>query len=353
MLQLQGDWYDGVGSKKTSIRLTLDSNGLVKIFEQDNEHLIFSIDQQQVSISSRLGNSPRYLNMPEGQSVESLDNDIVDNWIKTYRPSFFSGLIHRLESNLKFVALTLILVIGVVWLTLQHGVPIASNAVAKALPSELLDTASEETLLMMEKYWLEPSELSEARQQQLQRHFSEAIGSHQDLRIKVGFRKSEAMGANAFALPNGHIIFTDAIVALATHDDELLAILGHEIGHVKYRHSLRRIVQNSLFIFLLAMITGDVSGTSEIVLGLPVLFAELAYSRAHETESDLYALAFLKARNIPPHRFSDLMLRIEASMLDEEDMEKKSRGENTEKELQWQRYLSTHPMTAERIKAFQ
>lgn len=346
MLQIRGDYFDGQNSQKVAVMVVLNSDGGIYVSRQTDGEEILSLDQQQVEISSRLGNSPRYLSCADGQSIETLENDLVDQWVKQSRPRFLYGLVNRLESNLRFVVLTVIMVSLIMWLALQFGVPAVSHGIAKALPPELLDRASEETLQIMDSLVMEPSELSQQRQHQLQQHFAEAIQSHEDLRIQVAFRKSDEMGANAFALPNGQIIFTDEIVALAEHDDELLAILAHEIGHVKYRHGMRRIVQNSLFVFVIAMITGDASGTSEIVLGLPVLFAELAYSRAHETESDQYALEFLKQRQIPTQRFSDIMLRLEASFREEEETHK-------ERDSRWQHYLSTHPLTSERIKAFQ
>ncbi|MEH6649379.1 MAG: M48 family metallopeptidase [Motiliproteus sp.] len=390
MLQLTGDYYDGQGSKRLKVTLSLDSQGRLTVIDTDSQQPLnwpaeatpaedhqasetgtavetgaaveigaivdtkstvqtSRIDQQRVTISSRLANSPRYLNFPDGSVIETLDNDRVDDWIERFRRDGLSnktnGWLHRLESNLKFVLLALVVTVTVVWGTLQFGAPAAANAIAKALPAELLDRASQETLYFLEKHWLQPTNLSVQRQQQLQQHFSEAISSHSGLRIRVSFRDGAVMGANAFALPDGHIIFTDQIVKLAQHDDELLAILGHEIGHVEHRHSQRRLIQNSLFIFVLAMITGDMSGTSELVLGLPVLFAELAYSRANETEADLYALTFLQQRNISPHRFNDLMLRLQAAS----DQKKGRSGE----ENNWQRYLSSHPVTKERIQRFE
>ncbi|MCW8886675.1 MAG: M48 family metallopeptidase [Motiliproteus sp.] len=353
MLQLTGQWYDGTGSERTEVRLQLDNHGLLSIYGRDSGELLHSVNQQQVEVSSRLANSPRYLNLPDGQSVETLDNDQVDQWIELFRPGRFTGLLHRLESHLGFVLVTLVLVIGVVWGTAQFGVPAASHAVARALPAELLDRASEETLLMMDQHWLQPSKLDPERQQQLQSHFAKTINAHHDLRIKVDFRDCGKMGANAFALPNGQIIFTDAIVRLAEHDDELLAILAHEIGHVEHRHSMRRLVQNSLYVFLLSMITGDISGTAEIVLGLPLVFAELAYSRSYETEADHYALEFLQEHDIAPHRFSDLMLRMEATRKEKQAKNKPDRVKDEEEQQSWSRYLSTHPLTEERIKAFQ
>ncbi len=49
-----------------------------------------------------------------------------------------------------------------------------------------------------------------------------------------------AVGANAFALPSGIVVMTDELVELAKTDDELVAVLAHEIGHVRGRHALRQ-----------------------------------------------------------------------------------------------------------------
>ena len=340
-----GDYFDGRGSARTPVKLCITEDGSLRIFSVENLSEIDRYQLQELEVSSRLGNSPRYLNLPAGGSVETLDNDAVDRWLESYRPRVGQGWLHRLESNLQFVLLALLVTAAVVWGTVQFGVPLASKLIAEALPAELLDRASEETLLVMDKYMLEPSELSVERQQQLQRHFASALAQYPQLRVRVEFR--HGMGANAFALPNGLIVFTDGIVKLSEHDDELLAVLAHEIGHVEQRHSLRRLVQNSLFVFMLAMITGDMSGTAEALFGLPVLFAELAYSREHETEADHFALQYLQANGIEPQRFADLMLRLEHlhNSLDGSDAE----DPNAQR---WKRYLSTHPITQERVQAF-
>ena len=47
------------------------------------------------------------------------------------------------------------------------------------------------------------------------------------------FRKSDAIGANAMALPSGTIVVTDGLVTLAEDDREILGVLAHEAGHVR------------------------------------------------------------------------------------------------------------------------
>jgi predicted Zn-dependent protease len=52
---------------------------------------------------------------------------------------------------------------------------------------------------------------------------------------------------NAFSTPGGYVFITRGLYALATSDDALAGILGHEIAHITGKHALK-IVQRSEFI---------------------------------------------------------------------------------------------------------
>jgi len=158
------------------------------------------------------------------------------------------------------------------------------------------------------------------------------------LNIRVQFRGGGDIGANAFALPDGTVVFTDEIVHLAHNDDELLAVFAHEIGHVKYRHGLRATIQGSVLSFAVGMLVGDVSAAADMLAALPLLLTTSSYSRDFEREADANSLVFLDAHNIPRHSFIDLMERLTYSAhcsalieLDEEKAEEKAE-ERAEKE---------------------
>jgi predicted Zn-dependent protease len=152
---------------------------------------------------------------------------------------------------------------------------------------------------------------------------------------KLEFRNAPAFGANAFALPGGTIVITDNMVKLAQSPEEALAVLAHEIGHVELRHTLRSVLQNSAVAILAATITSDAASLSVAVAGLPVLLVNTKYSRDFESAADEYAFTLLKEKGYSPAAFASIMERL-------------SKGHSeVENKLA---YISSHPVTAERIK---
>jgi beta-barrel assembly-enhancing protease len=49
---------------------------------------------------------------------------------------------------------------------------------------------------------------------------------------------------NAFSAPSGYVFITRGLYALAADDDQLAAILGHEIAHITERHALNIVAKN-------------------------------------------------------------------------------------------------------------
>ncbi|HWP37279.1 MAG TPA: M48 family metalloprotease [Gemmatimonadales bacterium] len=100
---------------------------------------------------------------------------------------------------------------------------------------------------------------------------------------------------NAFALPGGFIYVTRGILAHFNSEAELVAVLGHEIGHVTARHSASQMSQQQLA--QVGLVAGmvvapqlqDFAGLAEASLGL--LF--LKFSRDDERQADDLGLRYL------------------------------------------------------------
>ena len=309
-MALQGNWFDGKTSACKPVELVVDDAGDACVFDTSTRELVLRAPFALVKVSSRIGNTPRYLHFPDRQKFETRDHQQVDDWLRQYRSSRWQGLIHKLESHIYFVALTLALVVAFTYGMIVYGLPSATRYIAFKLPPSLMNRAATETLQFLDKTQLSGSELAETTQLRLQKKFKKAIAQNPQLHIKVIFRKGNAIGANAFALPDGTVLFTDEIVHLAKNDDELLAVLAHEIGHVKYRHALRAAIQGSVVSFGVAMLTGDLSAASNLLATLPVVVTTMAYSRDFEREADNNSLIFLDANHIARHHFVDLMERL-------------------------------------------
>src|SRR5437879_7467023 len=89
---------------------------------------------------------------------------------------------------------------------------------------------------------------------------------------------------NAFAIPGGYVYLTRGILAYLGNEAELAGVMGHEIGHVTARHSVRQMTREQLAQIglgvgsVLSPTFGQFGNLAESSLG--VLF--LRYSRDNE-----------------------------------------------------------------------
>jgi len=289
-------------------------------------------------VASRIGNTPRSLVFPDGSKCLVADNDLIDAALIKYAPEQHLGFIHTLESNLHYVAIAVLFTTIFSWGMVVYGIPAMAKQIAYALPDEIDQSLGSGTLNIMDKTIFDESELAPEVKNRLTTRFQrmlETIDNSDHYQLK--FRGGKKIGANAFALPSGIIIVTDRLVEESENDNEVIAILAHEIGHLVNRHSVRMALQNSAVAVLIATVTGDPFSTSSLVIALPTVMINAQYSQVFETEADDYAYNYLIRSDIPLHSFADILVRITG-------------GEETSEA---EKYLSTHPGTLERVERFQ
>lgn len=343
MIVVRGYFYDGSTSVQLPAECRVYDNGAVQVRAANGGEDLLRLPRFELKASPRLARTQRYLYFPQGQTFATEDNHAVDELMARFQKRPWLHAVHLLESRRRYVLVCLAILLAVMWAAGRYGVPAAARMIAQRLPPALVQNVGRQTLDMLDRSLFKPSRLDAAEQERITAHFGPLARAHADLKLRVEFRSGGRLGANAFALPNGTIVFTDEMVRLARCDDELLAVLAHEAGHVAYRHGVQRIIQDSLLTLALRAVTGDVSGASELFLGLPVVLTELAYSREFEREADRFALESLRSQAVPPSHFADLMRRLQE--------EKKPEGPDMEG--RWSNYLSTHPTTEERLKDFE
>jgi putative metalloprotease len=115
--------------------------------------------------------------------------------------------------------------------------------------------------------------------------------------IKLNFKVYQTTDINAFACPDGSVRVFSALMDVL-RDDELLGVIGHEIGHVALRH-VKSAWKDALLRSAASDLIGSQSETwaavSDSYSG-DVASAALSakHSRYHETQADDYGYDFLK-----------------------------------------------------------
>lgn len=323
--------YDGKSSRRSEVELAFGDDNL-RVQGADID-LVYP--RAAYNLQPRVGNAVRVLDFTDGSRCEVFDVAAID---ALQLEASSTRRIHRFENKLHYALIALLLSVAVLWAIVQYGVPAAARVVAFAMPVETERMLGENLLEALDKLVFQPSTLSFERQQQLREQFTRvALRATRAGAIHFEFRNGKTIGANAFALPSGTIVFTDAMVTTAQHDEELIAVAAHEVGHVAQRHSLRHVLQDSITALVLIAATGDIGSVSSFAAALPTILLQMKYSREFETEADDYAFNDLKAAGIPTQRFSDLMERLEKQTADK---------------MSAPAFLSSHPATAERVERF-
>ena len=338
-LQCHGQLYDGRSSAKRPAQLhLLGDQACLRV----DDHAVGQCTLEQLEISSRLGDTPRRLHFADGQVFITSDNACIDQWLRQQRPQKPSSLLHSLERHKTTIVLGLLILIGTMIFATRYGIPTASRWLAHQVPVSWAQTVGQGALSALDLAYFEPSQLSEEQQQPLRQRFSQLQAAYPDYEFALHFRQWDDI-PNAFALPSGDVVVTDTLVELAS-ENEVVAVMAHEIGHVVERHSLRSLIQSSLIASAIFLAVGDVSSLSGLITALPTLLVEANYSRQHETEADNFAYHLMQQQGLPHYHFADALLKLERYGNSDEAQERPAELLD---------YLSSHPATADRIRRFQ
>jgi predicted Zn-dependent protease len=331
MTAFEGVLFDGVRAAGLPVQVEAQGNDVLIADALDPPR---RIARDQISADAPIPGVPRLLRLPGGALIETGAHDAVAS---LWPPKdIIARAAFAIESRWWAVLTGLALTAGSVWLIVAFVLPLAAEPVSRRISPKVEAFMGKQTLAFLDRTILSPSTLTDEETDKRQNAFAEFVNGEDAQSYWLEFR--HAGTPNALALPGGIIIVTDEMVRATANDAEFLAVVAHEIGHVRGHHAMRLVLQDSGLAVLMTALAGDAVGTTVLAAALPAVLLRTRYSRQFESEADDYAFAMLKRHGQSPQAFADLLRRLRLSEHETGDSHS------------LRQYLSTHPATEERIQ---
>lgn len=330
---VSGRLYRATGSRSYSAELTAEGSGFLQLHGAGGE--ILTVAVEDAGYTAGVGGSPGFLTFPDGGRFEAEGDALHACWLAAGGAAEAESWLARLEGRTRYALLAVLATLLGFWLVYSFVVPRLAEQVVRRVPATLVYSIDQATLEGLEQRVFSASEVAPPQQAALRERLAPMLETASPaLRTQLLFRCGpEGMGANAFTLPGGTIVLTDLLVENLP-DDELEAVVAHELVHAEARHGLRQALQLSTLAVLWSWVTGDLGAFFSLV---PVALLELAYARDFELEADAGAAQRLQALGADPRALARALTRLKAL-----------RGG-----AEGPAYLSTHPATDDRLQALE
>ena len=299
-------YFDGKSAQARPVELHIERERL----HVRTAGTAFDVPVSQVLWPERTRHGMRIAQLPTGGIIQCADGPAWDAWCKSN--GLQESFIVVLQQSWRWVTGSLLALTVLLGATYQWGLPVIAQGIVAITPYSFDERIGQATLTAIDDRLMEPSSLSMAQQTSIRDAFAHALrfqAADNVPRWNLKFRKSK-LGPNALALPGGTILMTDEMVQLVDGDtDVLTAVLAHELGHLKHRHSLRMLVQVSGLSAVTSLFLGDFS---TVLAAIPALMGQAQYSREAEREADDTAMQVLTAAGLNPRVMVTMFEKLEA-----------------------------------------
>lgn len=323
-MPLDALYFDGKTSRAQNV--TLSVNDGVASLTGDAERTCPIAD---LRVSERARNTVRKVTFPDGAYLEISDVSAFNQLLA--QTGYQDSPVVRMQQSWRWTFIAIAATVVVLALGYLYGLPAAARIIAHAMPVQVERAIGRETLSLLDRQLMQPTELPAAQRAAIVERFKQMLPPRDGVPdYEIVFRKSPKLGPNALALPTGQIVMTDELVRLMDDQDAVVGVLAHELGHLHERHLMQRLVQASAIAAIAAGLFGDVSS---ILVTVPTVVLDMKYSRDAEREADDYALAMLKANGMSAETLARGFEKLGAA----------------DKGMTPPPYLSSHPSTDERV----
>ncbi|WP_416340155.1 M48 family metalloprotease [Pseudomonas sp. C11] len=176
-----------------------------------------------------------------------------------------------------------------------------------------------------------------------------ARSSHRN-QLKYVFTLVDSPDVNAFALPGGYIYIHRGLLAYLNSEAELAAVLGHEVGHVTARHSVRQQSQSMAWGLLgqAAAIGTGVGAVGDVANVMGNAFVR-GYGRDMELEADGIGAQYLARAGYDPQAMIEVVKVLKNQETFAQDQAAK-RGEAVPDSGGYHGLFDTHPDNDRRLQ---
>jgi len=156
--------------------------------------------------------------------------------------------------------------------------------------------------------------------------------------IDYYFKVLDDEEVNAVSLPGGFVYINKGLIDKVDNDDQLAAVIAHEIGHIVAKHSIKKL-QAAQGYSLLRILFAATPSTQAVGTAADVAFGQilLGYAREDELLADQLGARYLSRAGYNSRAMIDFLKKLDRI--------------NKRKPLQPQNYFRTHPFTPDRITA--
>ena len=304
-------YFDGRTAQQRAVHLEIDGRSLLVVGDSIERHDALA----SLHVEPRLGRTPRVLRFADGAHCEVRDHDGFEALLRDAVQT--GGWMHRAETSRRVLALGIVVILACGFALVRWGIPAGAQVVARTMPDSITQALSDHTMRMLDQHVLKPTQLPPERTADLTGRLEALRAPDGEQAVyRIEFRSAPGLGANAFALPDGTIVLLDDLVKLADDDEQIVAVVGHELGHVHYRHGLRLVAQNSAIGILAAWWFGDVS---TLLAAAPTALMQARYSREFESEADAYAAELMHVNGVEPVRLAQILRKLAAQQPGSDD----------------------------------
>ncbi len=325
-----GRAYPPLSSREVPVRFAMGTNTAWLIGE--GNQVLTRADPAELQVEPRVGQTERRVNFPDGTLFLTNNNDALEHLIRDSSGSVLHGF-EQLHPRLFVVVMACL--VGA-WGAWKYGLTALVAVAVWMTPPPLTEAIDAGVMQVVDQIMAEPSTLAEETKQEVRENFDlllAALGPEAEAHdYHLEFRHLPGMGPNAFALPNGTIVISDALVDMAP-PDAVAGVLGHEIGHVAEQHGLHQVYRSVGGYVLITLLAGDTGPILDQVLLEGNLILSLSYSRQHELSADRYGVDLARRAGFEPGGLSQFF-----ELLTEQY------GSQTSD------WFSTHPGFEERLK---